>query len=126
MHGERPAFLSSYGQQSRAQPPPHQQQLVDELLPQLEISLPPARGRGRVGVSGGPARRSIASRNSADPHPTLPLAGEGYDHIALEIGFGAGEHLLAQAVHRRDTLFVAASRSSTASPSCSPASRSMA
>lgn len=34
--------------------------------------------------------------------PTL----QGYQKLALEIGFGGGEHLLAQAQHNPDTLFI--------------------
>lgn len=37
--------------------------------------------------------------NAATPH-------EGKKQLALEIGFGGGEHLLAQAVHNPDTLFI--------------------
>jgi tRNA (guanine-N7-)-methyltransferase len=39
------------------------------------------------------------SPNAADPK-------EGYRALALEIGFGGGEHLLAQAAHNPDTLFI--------------------
>lgn len=39
--------------------------------------------------------------------PKLNYRGEkGFKSIALEIGFGAGEHLLAQAEHSPDTLFI--------------------
>lgn len=42
--------------------------------------------------------------------PKLEVQGlpdtKGYKKLALEIGFGAGEHLLAQAVHNPDTLFI--------------------
>lgn len=38
------------------------------------------------------------------PNPLKPM--EDYSRIALEIGFGGGEHLLAQAAHNPDTLFI--------------------
>lgn len=38
------------------------------------------------------------------PQPSAPH--EGYAKLALEIGFGGGEHLLAQAAHNPDTLFI--------------------
>lgn len=42
--------------------------------------------------------------------PKITVAGmpdtTGYQKLALEIGFGAGEHLLAQAAHNPDTLFI--------------------
>ncbi len=38
------------------------------------------------------------------PNPSAPM--EGYAKLALEIGFGGGEHLLAQAAHNPDTLFI--------------------
>lgn len=38
------------------------------------------------------------------PKPAAPM--EGYSKLALEIGFGGGEHLLAQAAHHPDTLFI--------------------
>lgn len=38
------------------------------------------------------------------PHGSEPK--EGYTSLALEIGFGGGEHLLAQAAYNPDTLFI--------------------
>jgi tRNA (guanine-N7-)-methyltransferase len=38
------------------------------------------------------------------PHADAP--NEGYAKLAIEIGFGGGEHLLAQAAHNPDTLFI--------------------
>lgn len=42
--------------------------------------------------------------------PKLSVTGlpdtKGYSAVALEIGFGGGEHLLAQAAHNPDTLFI--------------------
>ncbi len=38
------------------------------------------------------------------PNPSAPM--ENYQELALEIGFGGGEHLLAQAAHHPETLFI--------------------
>lgn len=38
--------------------------------------------------------------------PNVAAPMEGYQKLALEIGFGGGEHLLAQAAHNPDTLFI--------------------
>ena len=70
---ESPKFLSSFGRNRGRSLRPHQQSLVDELLPTLTVKL-----------------------------DALPVA----KNIAIEIGFGGGEHLLAQAVHNPDTLFI--------------------
>ncbi len=67
-------FLSSFGRNRGRSLRPHQQGLVDDLLPTL-------------------------APKSAAPH-------EGFSKLALEIGFGGGEHLLAQAAHNPDTLFI--------------------
>ena len=38
--------------------------------------------------------------------PNAHAPKEGYSKLALEIGFGGGEHLVAQAAHNPDTLFI--------------------
>jgi tRNA (guanine-N7-)-methyltransferase len=38
--------------------------------------------------------------------PNVVAPKEGFTSLALEIGFGGGEHLLAQAAHNPDTLFI--------------------
>ena len=38
--------------------------------------------------------------------PNAAAPNEGYAKLAVEIGFGGGEHLLAQAAHNSDTLFI--------------------
>ena len=38
--------------------------------------------------------------------PNAVAPKEGFTSLALEIGFGGGEHLLAQAAHNPDTLFI--------------------
>lgn len=69
-------FLSSFGRNRGRSLRPYQQGLVEDLLPQLAPDLAnPLKGR------------------------------EGYQSLAIEIGFGGGEHLLAQAAHHPETLF---------------------
>ncbi len=71
-----PKFLSSFGRNRGRSLRPYQQGLVDTLLPKLAVDL------------------------------ARPLDASGYQSVALEIGFGGGEHLLAQAVHHPETLFL--------------------
>lgn len=71
-----PKFLSSFGRNRGRSLRPHQQMLIETLLPKLTVA------------------------------PDLPLEVGSYTHVALEIGFGGGEHLLAQAAHHPDTLFI--------------------
>ncbi|PZP84789.1 MAG: tRNA (guanosine(46)-N7)-methyltransferase TrmB [Azospirillum brasilense] len=62
-------------------------------------------GRNR-GKSLRPYQQSLVD----DLLPRITAAGmpdmAGYTQLALEIGFGGGEHLLAQAAHNPDTLFI--------------------
>jgi len=62
---------------------PYQRSLLEELLPRLAIGLP---------VTG-----------ASDPETWFT---ERPKSIWLEIGFGAGEHLAAQAEHRREIAFI--------------------
>lgn len=71
-----PSYLSSFGRNRGRSLRAHQQHLVDDLLPKLEVNL---------------------------AAPDLSHGGAG---VALEIGFGGGEHLLAQAAHHPDRLFI--------------------
>jgi tRNA (guanine-N7-)-methyltransferase len=82
-------FLSSFGRNRGRSLRPHQQGLVDQLLPQIA----PPYHHGEAGEA--TLRDWVAS-----------LPWENYTQIALEIGFGAGEHLLAQAAHNPKTLFI--------------------
>jgi tRNA (guanine-N7-)-methyltransferase len=68
-------FLSSFGRNRGRALRPHQQRLVEELLPKIAVNL------------------------------AQPLAGH-QGRVALEIGFGGGEHLLAQAAHHPDRLWL--------------------
>lgn len=76
---KQPPFLSSFGRNRGRRLRPHQQMLVETLLPTLAIKA------------------------NADA-----IRGDRYPRIALEIGFGGGEHLLAQAAHHPETLFIGA------------------
>src|SRR5208282_5395788 len=62
---------------------PHQEQLLESLLPQLRLNL----------------------RSGADPRSyfSAPVS-----EVWLEVGFGAGEHLLWQAEHRPDVGLIGA------------------
>lgn len=84
-----PAFLTSFGRNRGRSLRPYQQSLVDDLLPQLS----PRFAQGEEGEA--LVRDWVAA---------LPLGD--YKKVALEIGFGGGEHLLAQAAHNPDTLFI--------------------
>ncbi len=81
-----PEYLSSFGRNRGRSLRPYQQKLVDELLPKLHCH-PEAASKEIVKIL------RLA--------PQAPLSP-----IALEIGFGAGEHLLAQARHQPDTLWI--------------------
>lgn len=68
-----------YGRRKGRPLSPHRQQLVDELLPSIEIVLP----------------------ENSEPLDIPALFGPEITDIWLEIGFGAGEHLAAQARSNR-------------------------
>lgn len=111
---EKTAYLSSFGRNRGRSLRPYQQQLVDVLLPTLAFDMgevaqqenpSPQRGEVRRGEVRRAAEYGTHSPSNA-PTPTLPLQGREYSRIALEIGFGGGEHLLAQAAHNPDTLFI--------------------
>lgn len=82
-------YLSSFGRNRGRSLSAHQQSLVDALLPTL--SPPIVRGEGEA---------------EALQQWAQALREEGYTSLALEIGFGGGEHLLAQAAHHPETLFI--------------------
>ena len=70
-------YLSSFGRNRGRSLRPYQQGLIDDLLPTLAVDL------------------------------DQPLAGVGSGTaVALEIGFGGGEHLLAQAIHNPHIHFI--------------------
>lgn len=92
-----PRFLSSFGRNRGRSLRPHQQSLVDGLLPRIamDISNP---SFSRV------SREAIFGDKNVDPRDKPE--DDAYKHVVLEIGFGGGEHLLAQAAHHPDTLFI--------------------
>ena len=89
-----PEFLSSFGRNRGRSLRPYQQRLVDELLPKLSPSLRGAEGDAAIHLQRWIDGLLRYARN------------DGYQKIALEIGFGGGEHLLAQAAHHPDTLYI--------------------
>jgi len=97
------SYLSSFGRNRGRSLRPYQQGLVDTLLPKLSLPL----GGGGLGL-GWRAKHQSPFLESGEnhPHPASPLEGEEYSKVALEIGFGGGEHLLVQAQYNPDTLFI--------------------
>ena len=75
--------LRTYGRRKGHRLSPRKQRLVDEVLPQLrvDISAPP-------------------------PEPLTGLFPRKMESLALEIGFGAGEHMAAQAAAHPDRGFI--------------------
>ena len=100
-------FLSSFGRNRGRSLRPYQQGLVDALLPTLEVTLnsPPEGESNRPSDSVGGKLPKVSPHQIAKEAIWLPLKG-GAEKLALEIGFGGGEHLLAQAAHNPDTLFI--------------------
>jgi tRNA (guanine-N7-)-methyltransferase len=103
-----------YGRRKGPKLSAHQQSLRDTLLPKLRLELrlgadprsyflPPPCGEVEArSASGG----GLTSPPALAPHPknalhfsTSPQGGGKIDGVWLEIGFGAGEHLLWQAQH---------------------------
>jgi tRNA (guanine-N7-)-methyltransferase len=76
--------LRSYGRVRGKKLPVGLQGLMDDFLPQISLKL----DNGALDLQGGDATR--------------------YARINLEVGFGAGEHLLALAAAREDTLCIGA------------------
>ncbi|HYD87356.1 MAG TPA: tRNA (guanosine(46)-N7)-methyltransferase TrmB [Vitreimonas sp.] len=103
--------LRTYGRIKARTLKPRQAGLVEALLPHLavpeegaidvdELFSPPPCGAGPgVGVT------AASSQNAAliPPSQPSPARGEG---LILEIGFGGGEHLVAQAVAHPDARFI--------------------
>jgi tRNA (guanine-N7-)-methyltransferase len=101
--------LRTYGRTKARTLKPRQAALVDALLPHLSVPAEgqidvaqlfssPLAGEGREGGAGGVfARHATAVIHTPDPRgePTV-----------LEIGFGGGEHLAAQAAARPEARFI--------------------
>lgn len=83
----RPEFLTSFGRNRGRALRPHQQHLVDALLPRLQVGI-----------------GELENWRTEEGKNLFPQ----FSSIALEIGFGGGEHLLAQAEHHPETLFIGA------------------
>lgn len=88
--------LRSFGRVKGRALKPRQAGLIDELLPHLAIFPPQFTGE------------VAASRSEAPEGASFPVDLEAYERIVLEIGFGGGEHLVAQAARAPDTLFLGA------------------
>jgi tRNA (guanine-N7-)-methyltransferase len=107
-------FLSSFGRNRGRSLRPYQQGLVDELLPTLLVDISSLRGaagdvapeRSERGDHREPIPSSLSAEDSAHWIASALPRNDGYKKLALEIGFGGGEHLLAQAEHNPDTLFI--------------------
>jgi tRNA (guanine-N7-)-methyltransferase len=102
--------LRSYGRTKARALKPRQAGLIEALLPHLAVDVSgpidvdllfpsPWRGEGQgVGVSEN-------ANMSASPRPLTPSPSRG-GGIILEIGFGGGEHLVAQAAAHREARFI--------------------
>jgi len=87
----QPERRQIYGRRQGRKLRPGRQDLVDRLLPQLAIPLPPAS--------------QTASSRTIDP---VALFEPPPKDLWLEIGFGGGEHLAWQAEHHPEVGFLAA------------------
>jgi tRNA (guanine-N7-)-methyltransferase len=77
---------SLYGRRKGPKLSPHQAQLLETLLPQLRLNLQPG----------------------ADPRTYFSISSLIRENVWLEVGFGAGEHLLWQAEHHPDVGLIGA------------------
>jgi len=104
-----PPPLRTYGRTKARALKPRQAALVDTLLPHLALPAEgaieiddlfpsPWRGEG-LGVRVG------AANANASPHPPAPSPSRG-GGVGLEIGFGGGEHLVAQAAAHPGARFI--------------------
>ncbi|MFZ4126158.1 MAG: tRNA (guanosine(46)-N7)-methyltransferase TrmB [Rickettsiales bacterium] len=91
----QPKYLSSFGRNRGRSLRPYQQQLVDELLPQISVIPAKAGIHAQMG--------DVSELIGIDPRLR---GGDNWSKFALEIGFGGGEHLAAQAKHNPDTLYI--------------------
>jgi len=83
-----PSFACRLGRPLRAR----QRRLMDTLLPEISFPQPPAPATVAAMIDAFRAETGVTAEN--DPH------------IHLEIGFGGGEHLAAQARANPDSLFI--------------------
>lgn len=110
--------LRTFGRMKARPLKPRQQALVEELLPHLAVPAegaievealfsPPPRGAGAGGggLSEFDALSPSALHPERPPSQPSPARGEG---LVLEIGFGGGEHLVAQAQAHPEQRFIGA------------------
>jgi tRNA (guanine-N7-)-methyltransferase len=110
--------LRTYGRTKARALNPRQAGLVEVLLPHLAVDVsgpidldelfsepppPCGAGAGGGGRSELSAMAPLAPSRRRPPSQPTPARGEGY---VLEIGFGGGEHLVAQAAAQRELRFI--------------------
>jgi tRNA (guanine-N7-)-methyltransferase len=118
-----PRPLRSYGRVKGRVLKPRQAALVDALLPHLAVPedgaidlaelfaespspLPCGEGAERSEAGEGRSDTQAPEQSNA-PHPPTPSPqGRGGAALTLEIGFGGGEHLVAQAAAHPEQLFI--------------------
>jgi tRNA (guanine-N7-)-methyltransferase len=83
---------SLYGRRKGPKLSPHQAQLLETLLPQLRLNLQP----------GADPRTYFSPPLRGEVDPRSGSGGGNVTDVWLEVGFGAGEHLLWQAQHHPD------------------------
>jgi tRNA (guanine-N7-)-methyltransferase len=102
--------LRTFGRMKARPLKPRQQALVEELLPHLAV---PAEGVIEIEALFSPSPRgegagggvNLISSSITPPPNLLPSRGGG---VVLEIGFGGGEHLVAQAQAHPEQRFIGA------------------
>ena len=124
-------YLSSFGRNRGRTLRPVPQALIDNLLPKIAVDLnnplfpyappfnSPLEGESKpatqvlVGGEGGAKNSAVSVAAEAHPPHQIregadlaPPQRGSFSRIALEIGFGGGEHLLMQAERYPDTLFI--------------------
>ena len=108
--------MRTYGRVKARTLKPRQARLVDALLPHLAIDVsapididalfesPPPCGAGEGG--GGHSNAQVfADNNTSERPPTQPSPTRG-EGLVLEVGFGGGEHLVAQAAAHPEQRFI--------------------
>ncbi|HVY02261.1 MAG TPA: tRNA (guanosine(46)-N7)-methyltransferase TrmB [Caulobacterales bacterium] len=88
--------LRSFGRMKGRPLKPRQAGLVDTLLPHLAIEIPDG---GEIALASPAAAGGLAPPTDEAP---------SFSRVILEIGFGGGEHLAAQAARDPDALFLGA------------------
>lgn len=106
--------LRTYGRTKARTLKPRQAALLDVLLPHLAVpaageidvgalfETSPLAGEGREGGAGG----SVSGESTAVTPTPNPAPQGGGEPVVLEIGFGGGEHLAAQASAHPDARFI--------------------